>query len=68
MPGPVGGVRRFALLAAGVKSGRIWLWRLELPAAHSLANDASAAARRFALVRRTHARFHLFLHATSWHT
>ncbi|KAK9830966.1 hypothetical protein WJX81_003318 [Elliptochloris bilobata] len=45
-----GGVRRFALLAAGVKSGRVWLWRAELPAEHSTGAAPTAAADRIALI------------------
>ena len=54
--GAAGGVQRFALLAAGVKSGRVWLWRAELASGPCAGAGADAVPSRLALVRsRAHA-------------
>ncbi len=44
MPCGERGARWFALLAVGVRSGRVWLWRAELPTAAAPAAPAGAGA------------------------
>ena len=48
--GAAGGVRRFALLAMGVRSGRVWLWRAELPHTPCAGAGVAAIPSRIALV------------------
>ena len=41
---------RFAMLAVGAKSGRVWLWRYQLPGSYAVRGAPHSVADSFALV------------------